>query len=154
MRTRNSATPEEITALEEMIGKYTVSEIAIKLNKPRSTVAGRITRYHQMRAKQDPDYVIPEIVRSKPGPKPKEKPLKKEKTKKNIQITPKLLTKVRLHPLDKIPPGGCRWPIGDLHEPGFHFCGAPANPSGPYCQEHTMRAFTSAAKQLAAALGD
>lgn len=35
----------------------------------------------------------------------------------------------------------CRWPIGHVGEPDFHFCGAEAVPSKPYCLEHCARAF-------------
>lgn len=30
----------------------------------------------------------------------------------------------------------CRWPIGDVGAPGFHFCCGPALKGGPYCAEH------------------
>ena len=35
----------------------------------------------------------------------------------------------------------CMWPIGDPGEPDFHFCGAPALESKPYCEEHCARAY-------------
>jgi GcrA cell cycle regulator len=34
----------------------------------------------------------------------------------------------------------CRWPIGDPKLPGFHFCGARAQPGRPYCELHTRMA--------------
>jgi hypothetical protein len=30
---------------------------------------------------------------------------------------------------------GCRWPVGEVDEPDFHFCGAPRR-SGSYCPTH------------------
>lgn len=30
----------------------------------------------------------------------------------------------------------CRWPIGDVGAPGFHFCCGPAMKGGSYCAEH------------------
>lgn len=35
----------------------------------------------------------------------------------------------------------CHWPIGHPREPGFHFCGAPAEPDKPYCAEHCAVAY-------------
>lgn len=35
----------------------------------------------------------------------------------------------------------CNWPIGHPREPGFHFCGAPAEPDRPYCAEHCAVAY-------------
>jgi GcrA cell cycle regulator len=45
--------------------------------------------------------------------------------------------------------GDCKWPIGDIHEPGFHFCRQPrqAIPGKdgermlPYCPEHCRIAY-------------
>lgn len=35
----------------------------------------------------------------------------------------------------------CRWPEGDPREPGFHFCGEPAEAGKPYCPEHCGKAY-------------
>jgi len=35
--------------------------------------------------------------------------------------------------------GECRWPIGDVGEPDFHFCGQPQIDTGSYCEHHEMR---------------
>ena len=35
----------------------------------------------------------------------------------------------------------CHWPLGELSETAEYFCGAPAKPGSPYCQEHRKRAF-------------
>jgi GcrA cell cycle regulator len=35
----------------------------------------------------------------------------------------------------------CKWPIGDPLAPGFHFCGAEASDTGPYCRYHARIAF-------------
>jgi len=35
----------------------------------------------------------------------------------------------------------CLWPIGDPGDQDFHFCGAPAIPGKPYCDEHCARAY-------------
>ena len=35
----------------------------------------------------------------------------------------------------------CRWPIGDPHVAGFHFCGKDKVQGLPYCEFHARRAF-------------
>ena len=35
----------------------------------------------------------------------------------------------------------CQWPFGDPRLPGFHFCGAQAEPGKPYCDEHCAMAY-------------
>jgi len=35
----------------------------------------------------------------------------------------------------------CRWPIGDVGEPGFYFCGEPPLEGAPYCGPHCRKAF-------------
>lgn len=35
----------------------------------------------------------------------------------------------------------CKWPIGDPHEAGFHFCCRPAEATTPYCTYHALRAY-------------
>ena len=35
----------------------------------------------------------------------------------------------------------CKWPIGDPLAAGFHFCGAEASDTGPYCRYHARIAF-------------
>lgn len=35
----------------------------------------------------------------------------------------------------------CLWPIGDPGDEDFHFCGEPAVPGKPYCDEHCARAY-------------
>jgi hypothetical protein len=35
----------------------------------------------------------------------------------------------------------CRWPVGDVGEPGFFFCGQPPLQGAPYCGLHCGKAF-------------
>jgi GcrA cell cycle regulator len=46
-------------------------------------------------------------------------------------------------PTIKAAPGSraCMWPMGDPKQPGFHFCGAPAVASRPYCSAHCAVAY-------------
>lgn len=46
--------------------------------------------------------------------------------------------------LEKVAPfkaDPCCWPIGDPGSSSFQFCGKPALPGKPYCQEHANRAY-------------
>lgn len=40
----------------------------------------------------------------------------------------------------------CRWPIGDVGEDGFHFCGAGAPIDRPYCAYHSSRAYAPSSR--------
>lgn len=46
-------------------------------------------------------------------------------------------------PPTPVPAGGrgCSWPMGDPKQPGFHFCGAQAEPGRPYCAAHCAMAY-------------
>ncbi len=35
----------------------------------------------------------------------------------------------------------CQWPLGDPGDPDFGFCGGPAVPGRPYCEEHCAMAY-------------
>jgi GcrA cell cycle regulator len=35
----------------------------------------------------------------------------------------------------------CSWPVGDPKQPGFHFCGEPAEIGRPYCANHCHVAY-------------
>jgi GcrA cell cycle regulator len=35
----------------------------------------------------------------------------------------------------------CSWPMGDPKQPGFHFCGEPAEIGKPYCSQHCHVAY-------------
>lgn len=35
--------------------------------------------------------------------------------------------------------GHCRWPVGDVSDPGFFFCGGEAEPGCSYCAGHLAR---------------
>lgn len=35
----------------------------------------------------------------------------------------------------------CSWPVGDPKQPGFHFCGEPAETGRPYCANHCHLAY-------------
>src|SRR6516162_3749583 len=35
----------------------------------------------------------------------------------------------------------CRWPYGNPQKPGFFYCGAPTEPTKPYCTKHCNKAY-------------
>lgn len=37
--------------------------------------------------------------------------------------------------------GDCRWPVGEVGDPGFFFCGGPVETGQPYCAGHCARAY-------------
>lgn len=39
----------------------------------------------------------------------------------------------------KLESGMCRWPIGNIEDEDFHFCGDPSEPALPYCAEHMKK---------------
>ena len=45
------------------------------------------------------------------------------------------------HPIVGAPERMCQWPIGNPRDPSFHFCGKPAAPDRPYCDEHCAMAY-------------
>ncbi|HYD06093.1 MAG TPA: GcrA family cell cycle regulator [Reyranella sp.] len=50
---------------------------------------------------------------------------------------PKTSTRVATHAGSKT----CSWPMGDPKQPGFHFCGEPAEAGKPYCAHHCHVAY-------------
>lgn len=49
---------------------------------------------------------------------------------------------VTLVPLLQLERHHCRWPIGDVGEPGFGFCGRTKADGSSYCKDHAVRAAT------------
>ena len=47
-------------------------------------------------------------------------------------------------------PNECGWPIGDVKEPGFFFCGAPSYAGRHYCAHHCRRASNGLGNRRAA----
>lgn len=46
---------------------------------------------------------------------------------------------------------GCRWPVGDLRSPDFHFCDGRQVPGSSYCEHHLLRSIAPAAPAKAKA---
>lgn len=78
---------------------------------------------------------VPAIIEKKIT-KPRSRPVKPP-----APITEEDLTVVRIYPIEKIGPRGCHWPIGDVNDPEFRFCGEDRKGIGPYCPNHMKIAF-------------
>lgn len=119
-----SWTPEKIKQLKKLWqkGKSTV-EIGKELGMSKNAVVGKVHRL---------------ALDARPSPI------------KKANAAPKRPTKI------KMPEGGhgimtlldlrinsCRWPIGELKDENFHFCGKECQTGKPYCPEHCKVAYTS-----------
>jgi GcrA cell cycle regulator len=56
--------------------------------------------------------------------------------------------------LSSLQSGMCRWPLGEPHGDGYHFCGAAASEGKPYCPTHCDMAYRPTLKaRKSAAVG-
>jgi len=58
-----------------------------------------------------------------------------------LPLPPEAPPKGKLVSFKALTPTGCRWYHGDPLEKGSGFCGCPANPGMPYCEDHALRAY-------------
>ena len=68
-------------------------------------------------------------------------PRKNKTTSLNIESRP-IPLKIKLRNVEWSR-NRCCWPIGDPKLPGFAFCGTSIIPGRPYCEEHSILAYTS-----------
>ena len=54
------------------------------------------------------------------------------------------------YPFLEILKDSCCWPNGDVGEPDFHFCGAPAASGSAYCHIHKAKAYIPKSENAAA----
>ncbi len=113
-------TPEKIKLLKKLWqkGKSTV-EIGRELGMSKNAVVGKVHRL-ELDARPSP-------IKKSTTPKV---PVKEEPENKVVT-----LMDLRIN--------SCRWPIGDLKDPDFHFCGKECQTGKPYCSEHCKIAYTS-----------
>ncbi len=129
-------TPERIKVLIALWEEgLPTSEIGRRLGVTKNAVVGKVHRLG-LKKRQSP---IRQTVAT--GAQPK-KPKK---------IAPPA-------PMAPMPPSGeivrleeltatmCCWPEGEPGTPEFHFCGKPAVPDKPYCEEHCARAYVKVSK--------
>lgn len=51
----------------------------------------------------------------------------------------------KIHELER---EDCRWPVGDVRDPDFDYCGLPSEEGSPYCADHSARAFNNPVKRF------
>ncbi len=114
-------TPEKIKLLKKLWqkGKSTV-EIGRELGMSKNAVVGKVHRL-ELSARPSP-------IKKQTNPQKPEKPVENEK---------KVVT------LMDLKMNSCRWPIGELKDDDFHFCGKECQTGKPYCPEHCKIAYTS-----------
>ena len=67
---------------------------------------------------------------------------RKNQNSSNLETTKELPLKILLREVEWSR-NRCCWPIGDPKLPGFAFCGTSIMPGRPYCEKHSILAYTS-----------
>lgn len=118
------------------------SEIGRLLGVSKNSVVGKA---HRMKLKARPSPIkrgaTPQVRRAAaPAPKPVAQPaaVARQAQAKSVAPAPR-----PARPAARANGKGpaCLWPIGDPGDQDFHFCGEPAVPGKPYCDEHCARAY-------------
>lgn len=119
-----SWTPEKIKQLKKLWqkGKSTV-EIGKELGMSKNAVVGKV---HRLALDSRPSPI-------KKSNMPSKRPNKIKKPVGGHGIM--TLLDLRIN--------SCRWPIGELKDENFHFCGKECQTGKPYCAEHCKIAYTS-----------
>lgn len=122
-------TLERVAELERLWATgATTAEIGRKLNVSKNAVVGKTHRL------------------GLPGrPSPIKRGVAKPAKAVSLPPQPQRPTVVKYHG----PP--CQWPFGDPGTEDFHFCGAPAIPERPYCDEHCKLAYVRSDRHTRAA---
>lgn len=120
------------------------SEIGRLLGVSKNSVVGKA---HRMKLKARPSPIKrggasqmrrPAVTAAKPTAQPQ--PAPKRVVQRPVAATPvQRPAKAVARASGKGP--NCLWPIGDPGDQDFHFCGEPAVPGKPYCDEHCARAY-------------
>jgi GcrA cell cycle regulator len=131
-------TEAKIEEIRALWGKgLTAREIADRLGEQfsRAAVIGKAFRLGLARHK--PAYTSTDNGRKKPVPRPAPPPLPKL-----MPLPPERpgAPQMRRLQLVQLADNHCRWPVGDPHLPGFHFCAADTL-GAVYCPYHMRVAF-------------
>lgn len=120
-------TPERISALIALWDTgLTTSEIGNRLGITKNAVVGKVHRLGL--------------------------PKRQSPIRKSVVKAPKPVGEIIK--LDKLGANMCCWPDGEPGTEEFRFCGKPAVPDKPYCEEHCRRAYvriTKDGRKIAAA---
>lgn len=123
------------------------SEIGRMLGVSKNSVVGKA---HRMKLAARPSPIkrgtgpSPRRPAVSPGPKPVVRIEPQPKIERVVPAAPVQPAVRRAAPIARRASGkgpNCLWPFGDPGDADFHFCGAPAVPGKPYCDEHCARAY-------------
>ncbi|MEM6780467.1 MAG: GcrA family cell cycle regulator [Pseudomonadota bacterium] len=131
-----SWTEERVDLLKQLWGEgKTAAEIAKALGEgvTRNAVIGKAHRL-KLSSRVSPIQQNPKKPKAEAPKAKKPQPVRKTDFKgKGI-------------PLAQLEAGMCRWPNGDPKDENFNFCGCPAVPGLPYCEEHAKIAYQSSSR--------
>ena len=136
-------TPERIKVL---IGLWEeglpTSEIGRRLGVTKNAVVGKVHRLG-LKKRQSP---IRQSAGTSSQPKKAKKAPPAQPTTAQPQSAPVKLPTGDVVRLEELTAQMCCWPEGEPGTPEFHFCGQPAVPEKPYCEEHCARAYVKVSK--------
>lgn len=143
-------TEAELKILDELKDSHGPVEIAkIITTKSSSAISSRLSRDRKKPKDLDPfAKKEPEKLDVKKSNKTKVGNDNDDVKEKPVALfkKPKYQSPIRLHPLDAVGANDCRWPLGTPGHLDFSFCREKTVGNGPYCAEHTRRAFTNHAQ--------
>jgi len=138
-----SWTPERISDLEKLWAEgHSTAEIGRRMGVSKNAVVGKAHRLG-LPSRQSP---IDAKRRAPRKPATRAKPAARRvaapaEPKAPAPAAAAPAAPPRKKPVRKHSGPSCQWPFGDPRLPGFHFCGAPAEPGKPYCDEHCAMAY-------------
>lgn len=138
-----SWTPERIGELEKLWAEgHSTAEIGRRLGVSKNAVVGKAHRL-RLPGRQSP--IDPSRRQSRKPAAPRAKAATTRRPIPAADVKPAVAAPPpppRPKKRAKAVSGpSCQWPFGDPRLPGFHFCGAPAEPGKPYCDEHCALAY-------------
>jgi len=158
-----SWTPERIAELEKLWAEgLSTAEIGRRMGVSKNAVVGKAHRL-SLPGRQSPIDAARRAAPRKPAarkPKtqaPRRAPEAQPEAAEAPVATPVAAAKPAPQPKRaprKHSGPSCQWPFGDPRLPGFHFCGAPAVPGKPYCDEHCAKAYNRVSAAQADARAD
>lgn len=136
------------------------SQVAAELGMTRNAVIGKIHRLGlsgRVSGRKVSVASVPKGTRRKPKDTPPNRPIIQRLTFRPGETKAKVTSAIAPVPFEPIEdidipleqrrsifeltPDTCRWPVGDVGQPGFFFCGgAVPEGCGPYCHAHHKRA--------------
>tara|TARA_B100001248_G_C27238971_1_gene388453 strand:- start:271 stop:672 length:402 start_codon:yes stop_codon:yes gene_type:complete len=129
MKSKNTWNDTKLKELEDLWKQgHPISKIGEMLGVSRNSVAGKA---HRMG--------LPK--RTSPISSVKRENLSVEKNNENFNINLPLKIKLRSVQWSRIK---CCWPEGDPKQNDFKFCGQDIFPGRPYCDKHSLLAYTNA----------